>query len=230
MNRRGFTTLEVLAVVAVVGVVLVWLKPKLGSGKHDAQASVAATAAVVQTVDAQGASAAAGVVAIGTANSMAADSPSKSFIAREVPSVLSKLPAPDPVALLEAEKRRAAVMEGRLEEASKLYEREAKRAEKLQQERDTAIAERQAVDVRLSEAAAAREAAQRQSLIFKAGMAAVGLLAAAIWFYRVSPTSLGRIVADIRAGVPATAAFDAHTSPLLQKHINRAARLATPSE
>jgi len=228
-SNRGDATAIVLAAILVIGGVFVWLKPKLGSGKGDAKDSAKATAALVQSLDERAATAAAGVFAIGTANSMAEDSPSKNFITREVPAVLSKLPTPDPMALLEAEKRRAAVMEGRLEEANRLYEREAKRSEQLQKERDIAIAERQAVDVRLSEAAAAREAAQRQSLLFKIGLGVAGLIMLVLWFYRVSPGSLGKIMADIRSGVSPGQAFDTYTTPIVQKMVNRAARLSTPS-
>jgi len=203
MKRRGTfdrlsageISLLLAAAIVIAGVGgFIALKPLFSGDKRRAKASQEATAALVVAVDNQAASAAASVATIGVANSMAPESPSKAFIGREVPAALAKLPAPDPAALLEAEKRRAAVMEGRLEEASRLYERESERASRLQQERDTAIAERRAVDLELSEAAA-RAAAEQQRLI----IGAVAALAAgvAVWLRLTHGAALREMVAGV---------------------------------
>lgn len=192
-----------------------------------------ATAKVDAAADAQGSSAAAGVAVIGRANAEAPDSPSKNFIAQEVPAVLAKLPSPDPVALLEAEKRRSAVMEGRVAEARELYAAEAKRAATLQQERDTAIAERNAAmefrrqaDAALAEAAAVHRADEQRQVI----LTIVAALAAAAWGYSrlfgVSLGNVGRMAADIRSGVPPIHAIDTYLAPWHHATVQKAAKLA----
>lgn len=230
MRRNGEVTLLVLVAIVVVGAGFFVLKPLFSRDKKRAKESVQTTEQLIAAVNAQGASAAASVATIGAANVEAPDSPAKNFIAREVPVALSQLPAPDPKALIEAEKRKVAVMEGRLEEANKLYETVAKKAERLQSERDDAIAAKRASDQALVEAAAAKAAAEQQRRMMLLALVGVGAVAGFFWFYRISPSALGRIAADIRAGIPATHAFDAHTTPIVQRFVNRAARLATPSQ
>lgn len=228
MRNRAFTGLEIVVVVALFGVVAWIVKPSMfpGASKRAAQ-STTATAKVEQTATAQGATAAASVAKIGEANATAPESPAKDFIAREVPVALASLPAPDPLALLAAEKRRAAVMEGRLDEARALYESAVKTAAKLQHERDNALAERRAVDLRLETSAAAEHAARVQAII--AG--AVALLALAAWIYAkvygVTPATLGLIAADIRAGVAPIHALDVHLAPRFHNAVATAAKLAS---
>lgn len=227
--RAGEITVGLALLIAALAVGgFVALKPMFSRDKARARESAEATEQLVAATDAQAASAAASVAKIGEANTVAPQSPSRDFISREVPMALAKLPAPDPQALLEAERRRAAVMEGRYEEANRLYEKESKRAERLQQERDTALAERRAADTALIEAAAAKSGAERQRLIF----IAVAVLAAGLWVFsylsRVSPKSIGAMAADIRAGAKPIAALDAHTAPWLHGLINKHSRLSTP--
>lgn len=225
--RRGMTGIEVLAALALLGAVAWWVKPSLFPGQSKrAAASTQATAAVETATNAQGASAAASVAKIGEANAVAPASPSKDFISREIPMALSRLPAPDPQALLEAERRRVAVMEGRLDEARRLYETAAKQSEKLQRERDEALAARRAVDLQLEQAAAAEHARTTQAI----GAALVALLLLAGWIYTkvysVGPDTLGKIAADVRAGIKPIAALNTHLAPRLHTKVRRAAKLA----
>lgn len=201
------------------------LKPAwLSRDSARAKASQEATARLLAAHKAQSASAAAGVTAIGKANSMAALSPTKEFLEWEVPAVLSKLEAPDPAELLAAEKRRVAVMEGRLEEAQRLYQTEARRASDLKKERDEAVADRQKADLEISNAAAAKVAAERQRNIF---VAVVVLLAAGVVylkFFYSSPGSIAKMLVDIRSapiGTKETAvqAINTYTFPWQQDKI-----------
>lgn len=231
-RNKGFAWLPVIVILSLIGTSVIVLKPKILDGESKrAAASTAATEAVEKAETAKGASAAAGVVKIGEANTEAPESPSKSFIAREVPVVLAKLPSPDPMALIEAEKRKNAVMQGRMEEASLLYTAEAKRSAQLQKERDEAIAERKAIDLKLEQTAALHlgEARQRNIMIAAVVVLAAGL----IWvkFTNISPRSLGRALADIRAGENPVNALDVHLPPWLHASVKKASQLATePSD
>jgi hypothetical protein len=227
-TRSGFTGLEIAAALAVLAGVAWLVKPSLfpGASKR-AATSTEATAQLVAATDAQGASAAASVTKIGQANSDAPESPARSFIAQEVPVALSRLPTPDPKALLEAERRRSAVMEGRLDEARALYERTAKESAKLQRERDEALAARRAADLALEQAAAAEHA--RTVQLLAAGIVAFLLLAGWIYskVYSITPDAIGKIAADVRAGIAPLTALDTHLSPKLHARVSRAAKLAT---
>jgi len=226
-RKKGFAVAGVLVALAVVAVVGWIAKPELfpGNSRRAAQ-STQATAKVEETTQAQGAAAAASVAKIGEANADAPASPSRDFIAREVPVALSRLPAPDPLALLEAEKRRAAVMEGRAEEARKLYEAAAKQSARLQTERDEALAARHAADAALEKAAAAEHARTMQAA--GAGVLALLCLAAFAYskLYGIGGGTLGAIVADIRGGTAPTQAFDTHLAPRMHARVARAAKLA----
>lgn len=222
---RGSTELVVLVVLLLVGGGALSLPSFFNKDKSRAKTSEKATAELLEAQKAQGASAAASVVEIGRANTLAPDSPSRDFIEREVPLALSKLPAPDFKELLEAEQRRLAVMEGRLLEANKLYGQASIRAEKLSMELERAVDARRNADKALLLAAEARSAAQRQRLLF-------GLLAgsfAALWvlskIYGIGPQTAGRIVADIRQGISPVQAFDSHIPDYLKPSVRRAAKL-----
>lgn len=227
-HQRAEAITVVIIVLALIGGGLFVLKPKfLDGASKRAETSKTATAALDAATTAQGASAAASVAKIGEANTMAPASPSKDFIAREVPTALAKLPTPDPLALLEAEKRRVAVMEGRLTEAARLYETEAKRASQLQTERDAALAARRAADVAISEAAAAQLASERQSTI----LIGVCVLLGGLWlyarFFSITPASLGAAMAGVRAGENPISAIERVTAPWLHSRIHTAAKMAT---
>jgi hypothetical protein len=224
---RAFTGVEIVAVIAVLGIAGWIFVPKVMHGaSRRAANSTNATAQVEQAVNAQGAAAAASVVKMAEANSAAPASPSRDFIAQEAPVALSRLPAPDPQALLEAERRKSAVMEGRAEEARKLYEAAAKQSAELQRERDEAIAARRQADAALEQAAAAEHASKVQRL----GLAAIALILGAGWLYAkiygIGPKTIGAIAADIRAGDSPLAALDANLGPRLHARVKKAAKLA----
>lgn len=207
MKTRGLTSLELILVLALLGATGAIAIPKLFTGETGrAKDSKEATDDLLKASQAQGASAAAGVQAIQTANSMAEPSPTKDFIEREVPMVLAKLPNADPAALLEAEKRRSAVMEGRWEEAQRLYGAEAKRAARLQEERDEAVAARRAADAALLEAAAANRARTQQMM----GLGALAVLLAGGWAWTklngIGVADIAKMAADVR--MPGTKPID----------------------
>lgn len=227
-STRAAVQILVLLVIAAAG----WLflaKPKIFDGdSRRAKNSTEATARFDTATNAQGAAAAAGVVKIGEANAAAPDSPARNFIASEVPAVLSKLPAPDPQALLDAERRRAAVMEGRADEARRLYEQEAGRATRLQAERDAARDAQRAANAALSEHAAAQLAAERNSMLY--GLAALAALALFAWvkFTHLSPERMGLLANDLRAGRDAIASLDFHAPSAYARTLaEKAAQLAT---
>lgn len=118
-TKKGVAILEVLALVAVIGVAVMWFKPSVQL--TNAKEVDTITQKIEDTNTKVGEKVSASLNQIGVANSMAPESPSKIFISKEVNLVTPLLPPPSPEELLEAEKRRVAVMEGRLEEAAKLY-------------------------------------------------------------------------------------------------------------
>lgn len=228
-NRvRGEATVLIIVAVAAVALLGFVVKPSWfpGASKRAAQATKA-TANLVSAVNEQSAVAAASATQIGVANTLAPDSPSKEFITREVPVLLSRLQPPDPKELIEAEKRRTAVMEGKLDVALKLYGESAKKSERLQAERDEAIAKRQASDLAAEKAAAAEHAARLQSM----GLALVALLILGVYIYSriysITPATLGKIAADVRSGIPPIQALDANVAPRFFARVQRAAKLAT---
>ena len=165
---------------------------------------------------------------IGTAAGMATSSPAVDFIRREVPVALAKLPTPDPTALIQAEQRRVAVMEGKLDEARRLYEVEAKRAAKLQEERDEALAARKQADVALQEAAAAEHARTMQAV----GLGALALILGGLWVFAkvngLSVATLGQMAADMRQpGSNAVDVLDKYVPVRLWNKVKRNAQLNT---
>ncbi len=227
-SPRAEVVTAVLLALVLLGGGLFILKPKFLSGESKRAATSAATTAALETATtAQGASAAASVATIGRANAEAPASPAKDFIAREVPVALAKLPAPDPLELLAAEKRRSAVMEGRAIEANRLYEGAAKHAAQLQTERDRALVARQHADTALQEAAAAQLAAERQSNIFIAVCVVLAIGWGYTKIYSISPASIGSAAAGMRAGEDPIAALSRVTAPWMHARIHTAAKLAT---
>ena len=165
----AFGVIEVIAVVAVAA----WLGPKVAPSLFDgrtreAEASADASAQVearmakaIEAEQKKGAVVAASVQQIGVAAGQLPDSPQRTFIVRESGWVAPLLPPPDPAALLAAERRRVAILEGQLELADKLYRDGTKenaallsRAVKAEARVSKALAERRAVDTDLAESAA----------------------------------------------------------------------------
>lgn len=202
MNQRGEALTIVLVAIVAIGAGAFGLsKTKWfhGDTKRANQASETTTALVEATTK-QGAVAAASVVKIGEANSTAPDSPEKSFIGREVPVALASLPKPDPEALLAAERRKVAVMEGRLAEASSLYGDALKRADMLEKERTEALQAKREADAELQRVAAERLGAEKQAFWMWCGIGA--LVALYLWtkLTHLSPAALAEAVSDIKNG------------------------------
>jgi hypothetical protein len=244
-RRRGAVDLVVIGAVVAVLAVGAWLfKPrKLDGESRRADASAAASAQVEAAVatavaaeQAKGATVAASVVQIGIAAADAPASPQSEYIRREAAWVAPLLPPPDPAALLAAERRRLAVVEGRLDEARRLYadadkERAAQiaRAERSEAATAEAFAARRAADTALAEAAAANLALERRSRLQWAGIGLLAVIAVALWVTGLSPAKVGRAIGKIRAGEAPGEAFDDVVPLWLRDRVQTGARLAVPS-
>lgn len=235
---RGEAATVTLIVLAVVGLAA-WFGPKIFGDSKRAKQSTEATAkvddaqkAVRNAEEHKAAVAAAGVASIGKAAGDLPPSPASDYIEEEVTAVLSKLPTPDPQGLIDAEKRRAAFMQGQRDLARALFAEEHARTEKLQKviaEKDVALAkafeERRAVDLELEKAAAAALLQYRQKLV----LIVVAVVLAGLWVYAklsgISISSLGRIAADIRAGEQPMAALNRYVPERLKEKVYRKAQL-----
>lgn len=226
-SRRGEAVVVTIVVIAAIGFIGWLVKPKLfpGESRRAAQ-STEATAKLIAADAAQESAAAASVVKIGEANSVAPDSPSKNFISSEVPLALSRMRSPDPQELINAERRRVAVMEGKLDEARRLYEQAAKKSASLQSELNAAVAARHSADLALEQAAAAHHARTTQALGLAVLVVALGAAYIYLKFNHISFKSAGDILHDISSGVDPRVAFDTHTAPRVQSAIAKARKLA----
>ena len=209
---RGEVATLLLAGVAVVALAG-WLGPKVlpsvfdkrtkqAEQSADASAQVEqAVARAVQAEQAKGAVVAASVQQIGVAAGQLPDSPQKTFIARESAWVAPLLPPPDPEALLKSERRRVAILEGKLELADKLYADAAKenaallaRAVKAEARLARELSDRREVDTALAESAA--YARGKDAVIGL--LAAVAVLAGCLWLYaRIQANRLGRFAGKV---------------------------------
>lgn len=207
--EAGVAPLVVVMVLAAVGV-LGWIaKPKVFHGEtRRAESAAEATKKVEDAANKQAAVAAASVVGIGRANSAAPASPAKDFISREVPVALANLPSPDAQALLEEERRRSAVMEGRAAEAESLYTAALERADVLGQEKAEAIRAADRANLELLTVAAEHRAEERQRDI----LIAVAVVCVVLYGYtkltHVSPGALAEAVGDMKANVHPVHALD----------------------
>ena len=226
-NQRGEVVTIVLICCALLGGLFLVKKPKVFDKRSkQADSSVVATANLENVTNERGSQAAASVVAISKANTLAPDSPTKDFITKEIPVALANLPAPDALALIAAESRRAAVMEGRAIEAEKLYAAALQNASTLQKERDTALAARRAIDSQLVEAAALQRGAEGERNLF----IIVAVLSVALWLYckitHFSPSAIASAISDIRKGSDPVTSLDIAASPLQQKIVDRIVKLS----
>lgn len=236
-------TLGVIALVAIGA--FTWLAKPFGTKEtRAAQRSAEVSAEVEKRVaasnaaeQAKAATISASVQEIGRANAAAPESPSKTFIGRETSWLTPLMPAPDPTAQLAAERRRIAVMEGRLEEANLLYATAEKsradllaRATKAEAATAAAFAARRQADQDLAVMAEVNLALERRSNLQWAALACAGILAAFLWLNGVSPAKIGRAIADIRAGNAPGEAFGNVLPEWMHARVQAAARLAAPSK
>jgi len=223
-KNSGVAPLIVVAVLAVLGGVgLFAFKPKaLHKASQNAETSTEATAALIEATKKQGAEAAASVVKIGEANAQLPGSALTTFIAKEVALTLTKLPAPDAQALLAAEQRKVAVLEGKVDTINILYGDALKRADELEQARQKAVSARQAADLKLEQAAAEQLGAERQRNQMIVLVVVVVVLYLYVKFTHFSPSAIAGAIADIRKGTYAdpVTALDVKATPLQQSVVN----------
>jgi hypothetical protein len=223
-SHKGVAPLVIIAGIAAVGLIgLFVIKPKATHGEsRRAAESTETTAALVAATTKQGAEAAASVVKIGEANAQLPGSALSTYIAKEVGVALAKLPPPDPLALLEAEKRKVAVLEGKQEVIASLYNEALHRADTLERERSKALAAKQEADLRLEQKAAEHLGMERQrNQILVIAAIAVGLYLY-VKFTHFTPSAIAGAIADIRKGTypdPVTA-IDIKASILQQKIVS----------
>lgn len=229
-SERGAVGLAVLIGAVVVAIFGTWfgVSRTTDKGVREAKAQQVATQQAREAERKLGAEAAAGVTQMGVANGMAPESPSRNYMTREITNVLGMLPAPDPMALLEAERRRVAVMEGQLKEANRLYGIQSEKAATLLTERDSALKEQDAANLRASESAAQALGAKQQRFIFI--LVALIFAAAFVWRWinSVSPNALAEMRVDILNGVKPVQAMDSALNRLLQKKISKLAKQKRP--
>lgn len=219
-STLGEVATGTLLLIVLAGVVVGWVAPKpkfLDSRTRDAKASVEASAEVERRVSeavaaeqAKGAQVAASVQQIGVAAGQLPDSPQKTFIVREGVWLSPLLPPADPAALLAAERRRVAIMEGKVELADKLYAKAAAdnaallaRAAKAEAKLVAAMSERREVDTQLAESAAYQRGQQQVIGV----LSAIVVLIAAGWIY--ASLRAGKLSRLARKFIPALdAAYD----------------------
>jgi hypothetical protein len=228
-KNRAFTGLEIIAVLALLGVGTWFVAPKIfpGASKR-AQTSVQTTQELVAAKDAPAAANAASLTVINRALASVPDSPSTRFIANEVPIMLARSPAPDPMELVAAEKRRVAFLEGQLDEQRRLTAVAMKGSVEQVARITKAELAKQASDQALVESAAAEHARTVQLAV----AAIIALLAATGWvwlkFNSVSIPNIGKLAADLRSGADPIAALSSIVDVRLHDKVQGFAKQETP--
>lgn len=224
-RERGTTGVELIVVLAVLGIAGWTAKAFLGSGKKDAKESVEATEQLVEATEERDGQVAASLVSIGVANEEAPETPSKAFISREVPATLSLLPPAPESALKAAETRRMAVMEGRLREANALYAQLKDENLELQAAYEAAVKRRIETDKQLVAAANERFSDQIQRTM----IIGVGLLCLLGWFTRgrqsIPLAVVGQTLAQAKQPAEMVRELDTALTPSQQKAVKKAAKL-----
>ena len=236
MNRQinsGAVQIVVMLCVLLAGALgFVTLKPKMLHG--DSRRAAESTAATTELINAnkekeavlkkKSAEAAASAEVMGSVVGSLPETPEKSFLTEENKVIRSKLEAPDSAALLEAEKRKVAVLSGQIDLARQLYGQAFEHAKDLEARTIKAEAratkaetERSAVDLRLEQIAAERLGAERTSNRY---LVAIGLLVVLYAYTKIthlSPGALAEAAKDIAGGVTGQQALDNVTTRLQQK-------------
>ncbi len=221
-SQRGVAPLVIVVVLAGIGLGLMAFKPKWlhGDSKRAAE-SAATTEALLASQKKLSATAAASVAMIGQANATAPESREKEFVSREVPVALSLLEAPDPVALLAAERRKNAVLEGKVQVIEQLYGDQAKTNEALRHENVIAIAAKRASDTELAQVAAERLGAEKTATRWMIVAGVCVLLYLYVKFTHIGPGAIAEAVSDMRkqGATAGITALDGVTSRLQQKMV-----------
>ena len=231
LPHRGSVGMDIVVVLAVFGVAGWMGKAFLFSDdKKNAKESAEATEQLLVAQQEQAASVAASVTSIGAANEEAPESPSKAFIAREVPEALALLPNAPKSALKAAEQRRMAVMEGRLHEANRLYAELRDENAYLIKQKEEAIKRRIEADKTLIDAARERANDELRNMLI---IGVAGLLAFG-WFTRarqsVPLAILGQNLGMANRPKELVSHLDATLSPSQQKVVRKHAKLNTPDD
>ncbi len=232
-NNAGVAPLVYVAVVAVIGLGAVLFKPKFLHGDtRRAEESAKTTEALLASQKKLSATAAASVVMIGEANTVAPDSPAKNFIAREVPVALSTLEAPDPTALIEAEKRKNAVLQGKIDLIERLYGDQAKVAESLRRENAAVLAAKRASDAELAQVAAERLGAEKTAARWLFVAVACVLLYLYTKLTHLGPGAIAEAVSDMRkqGATAGISALDGVTSRIQQKMVRLINKVTTHAD
>jgi hypothetical protein len=221
-NTRAGFALAIVPLYIAGALFVTWLvAPSVlpGTAARRAAVSTATTADLLTAQTARASTAAAKVTKIQEANTAAPPSPAREFIALESASALADLPPPAAAALIEAEKRRAAVFAGERDEARRLYGLAAEQSEKLAADLAAATAARQAADVALVQAAAASHRATLAALAF--ALVAAGAAFAFFWFkaqFGGFPQAIGWGLNEMKAQQPAAFAL---AEPFLTRYMDR---------
>ena len=239
-NNKGEVTLATLGLIVLGTLVIGFFIPKpkfLDSRSREADKSSEVSAEVEEAVrkaqkadNEKGEVVAASLNQIGVAAGQLPESPQATFIGREAAFVSPLLPAPSPMALLASERRRVALLEGKLELADKLYAEGSKdnaklleRAVKAEAKLDAAQVARRGVDSQLQESAAY---ARGQDAVIGV-LIGIVVLVVVLWvFAKVNgfgPKTLGNMLADIRSGESAETVFDRYVPVRLQRDVRHAA-------
>jgi hypothetical protein len=226
----GEATLSLILLLALLGGAAYVFKPLYADGESDrakrnketAEKVVAAVEAATAAERAKSSAAAASVNQIGVAASTLPPSPEQNFIDRESKVAASYLPPPDPEKLLEAERRRVAIMEGRLAEADRRYNavyvdvRNLTAAvEETRAKYNAAVKENREVIAEISEAAAVKRALSFQRNVLIVGLVALVVLFGFARARLIGTDTISKIVTDVRTGTPPITAFDTYLPPYL---------------
>ena len=224
-RRKGSAALLLVGLVALAAGI--FMAPRVADASKDVEAAVAKA---VEGEQRKGAVVAASVQQMGVAAGQLPDSPQKEFIVREGGFVSPLLPSPDPVALLAAERRRVAILEGKAELADQLYAKATKENAalladnvKLKAKLADAMTERRDMDTQLAESAA--YARGKDAII--AGLAALCLLVGGLWLYArltgFGHVDIARMANRIREGWDPLKAIDATIPDQFHDAISKAA-------
>ena len=226
-NCRGAVPAIYLVVAGVAAIAgLLVAKPKfMSKDSKRAEQSTETTSALIAAEQKKNSVAAASVVKIGEANAEAPESKQRDYIAREVLLALGLLPAPDAQGLIDAEKRKVAVMEGKYQLAQSLYDKATANNAKLVKERDEAIDAKRKADLDLERAAAERLGMERQRNMTILAVVIVVVLYGYTKFTHFSPQQIGEVVADIKKNVHPLTAIDTVASRYQQKLVNKIRKL-----